>query len=94
MKIMLLLIAAQLGTGMTGIAGLTPFVTAEGEHLFNFAYKPPTQLLKKSGMTEDEWVDLSISRLLAENQWCLDGWEITERYPPASGILLVEGRCL
>ena len=91
MKIMLLLVAAQLSMG---IAELTPLVTAEGEHLFNFTYKPPTKLLKKSGMTEDDWVSHSIARLLADKQWCLDGWEITRRHPPASGILIVEGRCL
>ena len=45
---------------------------------------------------KDTFVSASIGKLLAEKQWCLNGWEITSRQVvTVSGLkmLHVEGSC-
>ena len=78
---------------VSGIAELGTAVSADGQHTFNFAGKPPKRILKKSGMTIDQWVDQMIGVRLSQKEWCPDGWEILER-GKSVGFITAQGRCL
>lgn len=78
-----LLIAAQASLGT-----ISPLVTAEGEHLFTFVIQPDSP----KDITLEDWINDRLSRALAAQRWCLDGWEITSQQE-SSGYLVIEGRC-
>lgn len=77
----LLLMAAALVQATT----FAPRVLPDGSHIFMY-----TTTLPISG-GEPALID-RIAQQLALSQWCLSGWEITNR-TESSGTLIIEGRC-
>ena len=88
MKSLLLLVFAL---DLYGVGEVTPIVTAEGEHQFTFVGKPDKAIKKQEG-GEEEWLNRTLSILLASQRWCLNGWEVTDQ-TETGGYLFINGRC-
>lgn len=75
-----------------GMAEVTPMVMEDGKHEFVFWGKPEKE--RPEVFSDDSvWMKRTISILLAQQNWCLNGWEITS-LEQTEGHILAEGRCL
>lgn len=94
----LLLIAASvvmapgISMAVDQITTLQPRVEPDGRHLWRFVATWPLQYVK--GDPEPALVAM-IGNLLADRQWCLNGWEEVSREIATAGFrtIVIEGRC-